>query len=57
MWAFVDHLVQQVSIQTLEGDPDIAVLQMDVDKCSKVKFSIRHDLRFHIFILNLTLNL
>ena len=36
MWAFVDHLVQQVSIQTLQGNPDIAVLQMSVDQCCKV---------------------
>jgi dishevelled associated activator of morphogenesis len=36
MWAFIDHLIQQVSIQTVNGDPDIAVLQMNVEECCKV---------------------
>ena len=35
LWAFTDHVLQQVSQQTPDGlDPDIAVLEINVQKCA-----------------------
>lgn len=41
VWAFADHLLQQVSQQCADGfDPDIAVLEMNVQKCAE---GIKHE--------------
>ena len=35
-FAFVNHMVQQITIQTKDGnDPDISVLNLNVEKCCK----------------------
>lgn len=31
-WQLVDRVVQQISLQTKDGDPDVAPLEIDVKK-------------------------
>ena len=41
-FAFVNHMVQQITIQTKDGnDPDISVLNLNVEKCCKGKNTIK----------------
>ena len=41
-FAFVNHMVQQITIQTKDGnDPDISVLNLNVEKCCKGKDTIK----------------